>query len=100
MSSTQPLGPYAIGERVGSSVWLGEDTRNGKRIALKLLTRQLPKDPAKREALLREVRVAGALYHTFLVPIVEIVPQGDNLLMIMDVVDGQPITRKVQNAPL
>jgi len=100
MSSNEPLGPYVVGERVGSSVWLGEDNRSGKKIAIKLLSRQLPKDSAKREALIREVRVAAALYHTFLVPILEIVPQGDNLLMIMEPVDGQPITRKVTGAPL
>lgn len=100
MSSNQPLGPYAIGERVGSSVWLAEDTRNGKKIALKLLTRQLPKDAARRDALIRDVRVSAALYHTFMVPLLEIVPQGDNLLMIMDALDAQPIARKVHNAPL
>ncbi len=100
MSSNQPLGPYAIGERVGSSVWLAEDTRSGKKLAIKLLTRQLPKDATKRDALVRDVRVAAALYHTFLVPIVEIVPQGDNLLMVMEVVDGQPIAGKVHGAPL
>ncbi|HET8772918.1 MAG TPA: protein kinase [Thermoanaerobaculia bacterium] len=98
--STQSLGPYAIGERVGSSVWLAEDTRSGKKLAIKLLTRQLPKEAAKREALIREVRVSAALYHTFLVPIVEIVPQGDNLLMVMDVVDAQPIARKLHNTAL
>lgn len=98
--SNQPLGPYAIGERVGSSVWLAEDTRSGKKLAIKLLTRQLPKEAAKREALIREVRVSAALYHTFLVPIVEIVPQGDNLLMVMDVVDAQPIARKLHNTAL
>ncbi|HEX6098039.1 MAG TPA: protein kinase [Thermoanaerobaculia bacterium] len=100
MSSNQPLGPYAIGERVGSAVWLAEDTRSGKKIAVKLLTRQLPKETAKREALIRDVRVSAALYHTFLVPIVEIVPQGDNLLMVMEVVDAQPIARKLQGAPV
>lgn len=100
MSSNAPLGPYVIGERVGSSVWRGEDSRSGKKIFIKLLSRQLPKDAAKRDQLIREVRVAAALYHTFLVPIVEIVPQGDNLLMIMEPVDGQPITRKVSGAPL
>ncbi|MGZ5474102.1 MAG: serine/threonine-protein kinase, partial [Thermoanaerobaculia bacterium] len=100
MSSNQSLGPYAIGERVGSSVWLAEDTRNSRKIAVKLLTRQLPKDTARRDALIRDVRVSAALYHTFLVPIIEIVPQGDNLLMIMDIVDAQPIARKVHDAPL
>ncbi len=100
MSSSQSLGPYAIGERVGSSVWLAEDTRNGRKVAVKLLTRQLPKEAARRDALIRDVRVSAALYHTFLVPVSEIVPQGDNLLMIMDVVDAQPIARRVHGAPL
>ncbi|HEV3486436.1 MAG TPA: serine/threonine-protein kinase, partial [Vicinamibacterales bacterium] len=91
MSSNHPLGPYLIGERVGSSVWLAEDTRSGKKIALKLLTRTLPKDPGKRETLIRDARVSAALYHTFLVPIVEIAPIGDNLVMIMEIVEGKPL---------
>jgi serine/threonine protein kinase len=97
--SSPVAGPFAIGERVGSSVWLADDTRNGKRVALKLLTRQLPKDTAKRDALIREVRVAAALYHSFLVPVLEIVPEGDNLLMIMEAVDAQPVFRKVVGNP-
>lgn len=100
MSSNQPLGPYVIGERVGASVWLAEDTRNGRRVAVKLLTKQLPKDQAKREALIRDIRLAAALYHTFLVPVLEIVPVGDNLLMVMDVVDGQALTRRLGGTPV
>ncbi|MDQ3281326.1 MAG: protein kinase [Acidobacteriota bacterium] len=100
MSSNAPLGPYIIGERAGTSVWFADDTRNDKRVAIKLLSRQLPKDPAKRESLIREVRIAAALYHAFLVPIQEITAVGDNLLMVMDVVDAQPIMRRVANAPL
>ncbi|MDP9190964.1 MAG: protein kinase [Acidobacteriota bacterium] len=100
MSDTPPLGPYAIGERVGASVWLAEDTRNGRAVAVKLLAKQLPKDVAKRDALIRDVRLAAALFHTSLVPVQEITPAGDNLLMVMDVIDGQPITRKVAGAPM
>lgn len=100
MSSNQPLGSWLIGERVGASVWIAEDTRNGKKVALKLLTRTLPKDPGKREQLLRDVRVSAALYHTFLVPIVEIATVGDNLVMIMEYVEGQPLTRSLNGQPL
>ena len=60
MSSTPVAGPFAIGERVGASVWLAEDTRSGKKVAVKLLTRQLPKEHGKREALIREVRISAA----------------------------------------
>ncbi|HVG22516.1 MAG TPA: protein kinase, partial [Thermoanaerobaculia bacterium] len=98
--STPVAGPFVIGERVGSSVWLAEDTRNGKRVAVKLLTRQLPKDPVKRDSLIREVRVAAALYHAFLVPVLEIVPEADNLLLVMEAIDGLPIARHVAGKPL
>lgn len=100
MASNPPLGPYLIAERVGTSVWLAEDTRNGRKVAVKLLTKALPKDPAKRDALVREVRVAAALHHAFLVPILEIVEEGDNLLMVMDVVDGKALTRRLHGTPL
>jgi len=56
---SQPLGPYVIGERVGTSVWLAEDTRSGKNVAIKLLTRQLPKEAAKRDS--RYLTVIGRL---------------------------------------
>ena len=94
------LGPFLIGERTGSSVWLAEDTRNGKKIAIKLLTRQLPKESAKREALIREVRVTSALYHTFLVPILEIVQHEDNLLMVMERIEALAVPKKLQGRPV
>lgn len=100
MSSSQSLGPFVIGERVGSSTWLGEDTRNGKQIAIKLLTRQLPKETARRESLIRDVRVSAALYHAFLVPIVEIAQVGDNLVMVMERIEAQPLAKHVKGTPL
>jgi protein kinase-like protein len=95
MSSTPPTGPYKVGERIGTSVWKGSDTRSGKAVALKILSKQLPKDPAKRDAHLREVRVAAALYHSFLVPIIEIVPLGENLVMAMQWLEVLPISKYV-----
>ncbi|HWW60926.1 MAG TPA: serine/threonine-protein kinase, partial [Thermoanaerobaculia bacterium] len=100
MSATPALGPYRIGERLGTSVWIAEDTRSGRNVALKLLSKQMPKDPAKREAMVRDVRVTAALYHVFLVPIVEITPIGDNLVMIMDVVDGQSLAKRFHGQPV
>src|SRR5436190_816995 len=100
MSSNQSLGPWRIGERVGSSVWIAEDTRNGKNVALKLLTRTLPKDPGRRETLIRDVRVAAALYHSFLVPILEIEAVGDTLVMILELVEGSTLTQILHGQPL
>jgi tetratricopeptide (TPR) repeat protein len=98
--SSQPLGPYIIGERLGTAVWLAEDTRNGKKVAIKLLTKSLPKEPVKREAMVRDLRVAAALYHPFLVTIHEIAPIGDNLVMVMDAIDGQGLTKRLGGQPV
>ena len=98
--SSEPLGPYVIGERVGTSVWLAEDTRNGKPVAVKLLTKQLPKDGGRRETLIRDVRVTAALYHAALVPILEITSIGDNLLMVMERVEGNSLTKHLGGKPL
>jgi hypothetical protein len=100
MSQPHSLGPWIIGERVGSSVWLAEDARNGKQVALKLLTRTLPKDPGRRETLIRDARVAAALYHSFLVPILEIEVVDDTLVLIMEVVKGRTLAQTLHGQPL
>jgi len=65
MSSIDPFVPgatllqYRLVERLSPAVWKAEDTRSGKTVAVKVLSRQLPRDAAKRDALIREVRING-----------------------------------------
>ncbi len=91
---------FRLGERVSGSVWQAEDTRNGKKVALKILSRQLPKDPAKREALIRDVRLGAAMYHPSLVNISEVAAAGEALLLVMEWIDGQPISARVRAGAL
>src|SRR5947208_3578458 len=97
MSSIDPfvaggtIASFRLDERVGAAVWRAEDTRNGRTVALKVLTKQLPKDPARREAVIREIRQGAALYHSSLVTILEICPADDALVMIMEWFDGAPV---------
>jgi hypothetical protein len=101
MSTVDPLSPGAtllnsrLVDRVSPSVWRAEDTRNGRAVALKILTRQMPKDTVRREALLHDIRQNAALYHSFLVPIQDITLAGDILLLVMDFVEGEPIGKSV-----
>jgi Protein tyrosine and serine/threonine kinase len=106
MSTVDPFSPgstlltYRLVERVGNSaVWRAEDTRGGKRVAIKVLAKQLPRDPAKRDALIRDARLGGALFHTSLVNIIEIAPAGDALVMVMDWFDGQPVSGVFRGKP-
>lgn len=104
--SFDPLSPgtellqYRLAQRISSSVWRAEDTRSGKAAALKILTRQMPKDPARREEALRQVRLGAALYHPFLVPIHDVIVAGDVLAMVMDFIpDAQPLTAWLRGEP-
>jgi len=99
-SSMSSIDPFVAGgsilsfrllERVGASVWRAEDTRNGKTVAIKVLTKQLPRDPARREAVIRDIRLGAALFHASLVTIVEIAPADDALIMVMEWFEGLPV---------
>src|SRR5213075_2065545 len=97
MSSIDPfvaggmVSSFLLHERVGASVWRAEDTRSGKTVAIKVLTKQLPRDPARREALIRDIRIGAALYHASLVGILEVTPADDALLLVMEWFDGLPV---------
>src|SRR5438270_371886 len=82
---------FRLVERVGASVWRAEDTRNGRTVALKVLTKQLPRDAARRESVIRDIRQGAALYHSSIVTILEITPADDALLLIMEWFDGVPV---------
>ena len=103
--SNDPVSPgsellqYRLVERLGTSVWRAEDTRNGKPAALKILTKQMPKDPVRRDEALKQVRLGAALYHSFLVPIREIIVAGDVLAMAMDLLEVQPLTKYLDGTP-
>src|SRR5216684_8008112 len=96
MSSTDPfvaggsILSFRLLERVGASVWRAEDTRSGKTVAVKILTKQLPRDAAKREEVIRAIRQGAALYHASLVTIIEVTPADDALLLVMEWFDSFP----------
>ncbi len=97
MSSTDPFVAggsvlhFRLLDHVGASVWRAEDTRNGKTVAVKVLTKQLPRDPARREEVIRAIRLGAAIYHASLVTVLEIVPADDALLLVMEWFDGKPV---------
>ena len=97
MSSTDPfvaggtIASFRLVERVGASVWRAEDARSGRTVAVKILTKQLPRDPAKREEVVRAIRLGAALYHASLITVIEIATADDALLLVMEWFDGLPL---------
>jgi tetratricopeptide (TPR) repeat protein len=90
---------YRLVERISTSVWRADDTRSGKPAALKILTKQMRNDPARREEALKQVRLGAALYHSFLVPIRDVVVAGDVLALAMDFIEAQPLSKYLDGKP-
>jgi serine/threonine-protein kinase len=93
------LGNYRVGERASNNVWQGEDVRSGRRVAVKLLARQLPTEAARRDQLVRALRLGAAIYHPALVNIIEVVAVGDLALLIMEWFDAEPVSMRYRGTP-
>jgi Tfp pilus assembly protein PilF len=97
MSATDPFVAggnvlsYRLIERVSVTVWRAEDTRSGKPVAVKVLTKQLPRDPARREMVIRDMRQGAAIYHASLVTNIDVLPADDALILVMEWFEGRPV---------
>jgi serine/threonine protein kinase len=74
-----------------SVVYLGEDLRLKRQVALKLLAPPLTVDKAFRERFLEESRIAASLDHPNVVPIYAAGEAGDELYIAMRFVEGQDL---------
>ena len=70
-----------IGQGGMGAVYLADDLRLERKIALKLLPQELSRDPGYRERFLRESRLAAALDHPNVVPVHD-AGEADGLLYI------------------
>lgn len=89
------FGPFKLLERLGTSVWRAEDSRSGKTVAVKVLASRLPSEPGRREAVIRDVRLAAAIRHSALVSLDEVTTAGDALVLVMELFDGQPLAKAI-----
>jgi streptogramin lyase/predicted Ser/Thr protein kinase len=95
---------YRIEELIGrggmSVVYLAEDRRLRRRVALKLLASALAEDEAFRERFLEESQLAASLDHPNVVPIFEAGEADGQLYIAMRYVEGQDLKQLLQDGPL
>ena len=98
------IGPHRIIKQLGSGgmgqVYLAEDFRLGRRIALKLLSRSLTGDSLSRKRFLREARVASALDHPNICTIYEVGEASGWCFIAMQYVEGQTLREVIRGRPL
>src|SRR3954468_12570275 len=84
---------YRVLRRLGSGgmgdVYLAEDTRLGREVALKFLNAGARQDPESRERLMREARAASALRSPNIAVTYDVGEWDGSLFIAMEYVDGE-----------
>ncbi|MDT5262968.1 MAG: eukaryotic-like serine/threonine-protein kinase [Acidobacteriota bacterium] len=94
------IGQYRVERLLGAGgmgeVYLAEDTRLNRPVALKLLHPQLTGDDARVERLLKEAQTASALNHPNIVTVYGVEQSDDRVqLMATEYVEGQTLRRRM-----
>jgi serine/threonine protein kinase len=89
------LGAGGMGE-----VYLAEDMRLGRKVALKLLPGEFTRDRERLQRFEREARAASALNHPNIITIFEIGRVNDIHFIATEFIDGQTLRQRMRSAPV
>lgn len=103
--SGQSLGSFRIERLLGrggmGAVYLGVEPATGRRVALKVMLRQLGENPEFAIRFEREARVAGQVDHANVARVLESGAAADVRYLAMEFIDGEPLSQMLKgNRPL
>jgi len=100
----QMVGPYLIRHEIGRGgmgiVYLADDTRLSRTIALKALNPDISREPDARERFRREARAAAGLSHPGIAAVYALEEIGEQLYLAYEYVPGDTLRRLVKSGPL
>jgi serine/threonine protein kinase len=89
------VGPYKVVRKLGEGgmgiVFVAEDTRLRRTVALKVLHGQPGEDSERRYRFLREGRLAAGLTHPCIATVYEVGEAADRLFIAMELVEGRSV---------
>jgi tetratricopeptide (TPR) repeat protein len=108
----ETISHYKIRSRLGEGgmgvVYVAEDTRLGRKVAIKFLPDGSHADGEAVQRFLREARVVSNLNHPHICTLYDIGThrpstgsgQGDRQFMVMELLDGEPLKDRIASGPL
>jgi serine/threonine protein kinase len=98
------LGPYRMERELGHGgmgvVYLAEDTRLGRKVAVKILPPEFSADTARKERLRHEARAAAALSHAAIATVFSLEELDGWLCLVTEYVRGDTVRSEIQRGPL
>jgi eukaryotic-like serine/threonine-protein kinase len=102
--SSRTISHYQILSKLGAGgmgeVFLAEDTKLGRKVALKLLPLESVADERAKRRLIREAQAAATLDHPNICAIHEVGEENGHSFIIMQYVDGETLSSRIQNKSL
>lgn len=104
MSAGQRLSHYRLVEKIGEGgmgvVWKAHDLDLGREVAIKMLPPGATRDEARRRMFLDEARLAASVSDARIAQIYELGREGDVDFIVMEYVDGLPLSKLLKGVPL
>jgi len=95
-------GRYRLRDRLGtggmSSVWLAEDHRLDRLVAVKLMSEVLASDPRCVERFDREARIAAGLSHPHLVKVYDVGSEETRPFLVMEYIAGGTLEDRLRSS--
>lgn len=104
IDSPTHIGPYIIEREIGRGgmgvVYLAQDSRLQRRVAVKMLPAPLTADPPLRERLRREARAAATISHHGIATVFALEELDSELFIVSEYVPGQTLREAMREGPL
>jgi serine/threonine protein kinase len=103
------LGNYRITGELGAGgmgeVWLAEDTKLGREVALKVLPDEFAKDAERMARFEREAKVLASLNHPNIATLygletVSSTDAGETTFLAMELVEGEDLSERIERGPI
>jgi serine/threonine protein kinase/Tfp pilus assembly protein PilF len=95
---------YRISHKLGSGgmgvVYEAEDTRLGRKVAVKFLTEELQRDTATIERFQRDARAASSLNHPGICTVHAIEQHERQHFIVMELLEGETLAQRMRRGPM